>query len=107
MTAGTKADKRLAVTWWRRVDATLRLVAAIPLGYAVASLWAMALARLLPLPITAATITATLIAFALCAGAVMWAYAAISGWRAVWTLSLAGFIAAGITWMSISSGGRL
>ena len=107
MTAQTKADKKLAVTRWRRVDPALRLVAAMPLGYAVASLWAMVLARLLPLPITAATITATLIALAMCAGAVMWAYAAISGWRAVWTLSLAGFIAAGITWISISNGGRL
>jgi hypothetical protein len=107
MTVQTKADKRLAVAWWRRVDATLRIVAAMPLGYAVASLWAMMLARLLPLFTTAATITATLIALALCAGAVMWAYATISGWRAVWTLSLAGFIAAGITWMSISGGGRL
>jgi hypothetical protein len=34
--------------WARRGDLTLRVIAAVPLGYGVASLWAMALARLLP-----------------------------------------------------------
>jgi len=102
-----EVDRRTAARWRRRTDSGLRLLAAVPLGYAVASLWAMALARLLPMPAAPATITATLIAFAVCAAAVMWAYAARSGWRAVWTLALAGGIAAGITWASIAAGGRL
>lgn len=100
------ADK-LGTAWRRRGDATLRLLAAMPLGYAVASLWAMALARVLPMPTASASITATLVAFAICAGAAMWAYAVVSGWRAFWTLSLAGLVAAGVTWLSIASEGRL
>jgi type IV secretory pathway VirB2 component (pilin) len=99
--------KRRAASWRRRGDATLRLLAAMPLGYAVASLWAMALARMLPMPAAPAATTATLIAFVICAGAAMWAYAASTGWRAVWTLAAAGLVAATFAWLSISSGGRL
>lgn len=80
---------------------TLRIVAAVPLGYAVASLWAMALARLLPGDRAEATVAATLVAFALCAGNAMWAFAARSGWRAFWMLAVAGAIAGGLTWLSI------
>ena len=85
----------------------LRLLAAMPLGYAVASLWAMALARMLPMPAAPAAITATLVAFAFCAGAAMWAYAAPTGWRAVWSLTALGLLAGTMTWISIGSGGRL
>ena len=92
--------------WRRRGDGGLRLLAAMPLGYCVASLWAMALARLLPMPDEAATIAATLVAFALCAASAMWAYAARSGWLATWTLLGSGIIAAGIVWISIWSTGR-
>jgi len=86
---------------------TLRVIAAVPLGYAVASLWAMALARLLPGDRAQATVAATLVAFALCAFAAMWAFAARSGWRAFWTLTLLGAVAGGMTWLSIASTGRL
>lgn len=85
----------------------LRTVAAVPLGYAVASLWAMALARLLPGDRAQVTIAATLIAFALCAFAAMWAFAARSGWRAVWTLAVLGTAAGAITYASIQMTGRL
>lgn len=57
--------------WLRRGDMALRIIAAVPLGYAVASLWAMALARLLPGDRAEATVAATLIAFSLCAVAAM------------------------------------
>lgn len=92
--------------WRRRGDVALRVIAAIPLGYAVASLWAMALARLLPGDTAQATITATLLAFVICAVAAMWAFAARSGWRAVWTLGAAAAVAGAITWASIAATGR-
>lgn len=99
------AAARISV-WRRRGDVALRVIAAIPLGYAVGSLWAMALARILPLARSEATVAATLVAFAICAAAAMWAFAARSGWRAVWTLALLGGVAGAITWISIASGGR-
>ncbi|WP_230769874.1 hypothetical protein [Sphingomonas sp. Leaf4] len=103
----TSAGQARHILWRRGIDNLLRIVAAMPVGYGVASLWAMALARILPGERSAATITATLIAFVLCAAAVMWAYAARSGWRALWTLCVLGGVAAAITWGSIAIGGRL
>lgn len=85
----------------------LRIVAAIPLGYAVASLCAMALARTLPGDPAQATVTATLIALALCGVNAMWAFAARSGWRATWTLALLGAVAGAVAWVSIAQTGRL
>jgi hypothetical protein len=93
--------------WRRRGDATLRFVAAVPLGYAVASAWAMALARLLPGDRAEATLAATLIAFVICAAAAMYAYAARSGVRALASLAALGSLAVIITWVSIQSGGLL
>lgn len=93
---------------WRRVgDNALRLIAALPVGYAVASLWSMALARILPGDPVQATVAAALIALVLCALAAMWAYAARSGWRALWTLVVAGAVAGGICWGSIAVWGRI
>lgn len=103
MSAAGNATNR----WTRRGDMALRVVAAIPLGYAVASLWAMALARILPGARSDATIAATLIAFVVCAAAAMWAFSARSGWRAFWTLALIGAVAGAITWASIQATGRI
>ncbi|WP_343520168.1 hypothetical protein [Sphingomonas sp.] len=86
----------------RRGDLTLRILAALPLGYAVATLWAMALSRILPMPRVEATTTGMLVAFAICAVAAMWSFAAKSGWRACWVLAVAGGIAAAITWLSMA-----
>jgi len=83
--------------WRRRGDRLLRILAAMPVGYAVASLWAMALARTLPMPTAPATVTAVMVSFAICAGAAMWSYAARTGWRALWTLLALGAVAGGIT----------
>ena len=96
-----------AIAWRRRVDMALRIVAAVPLGYAVASLWAMALARILPGDRLEATVAATLVSFAICAIAAMWAFFAKSGWQAVWTLALIGGAAGAVAWISIASGGRI
>lgn len=96
-----------SANWQRHGDAALRFVAAVPLGYAVASAWAMALARLLPGDPAEATLTGTLVAFVICAAAAMYAYASRSGVRAVATLLTLGGLAAVVTWASIQSGGRL
>ncbi|MBD8737635.1 hypothetical protein [Sphingomonas sp. CFBP 13706] len=104
MTAG---DAHARARWARRGDIALRVVASVPLAYATASLWAMALARLLPGDRAEATVTAALIALALCALAALWAFAARSGWRAIWTLGLAAAVAAAITWISIDATGRV
>ncbi|TXC72865.1 hypothetical protein FSB78_09950 [Sphingomonas ginsenosidivorax] len=93
--------------WARRGDIALRVVAAVPLAYATASLWAMAIARLLPGDRAEASVTAAMIALAVCAVAAMWAFAACSGWRAIWTLAAAAAIAAAIAWISIDATGRL
>jgi hypothetical protein len=104
MTAG---DAHARARWARRGDITLRVVAAVPLAYATASLWAMAIARLLPGDRAEASVTAALIALVLCALAAMWAFAARSGWRAIWTLVIAAGIAAVTAWLSIGATGRL
>lgn len=96
-----------AGAWRRRGDMVLRVIAAVPLGYAAASLWGMAFARLLPAAASEASIIGQLAAFAICAGFAMWAFAARSGWRATWTIALAGALAGLAAWASILSGGRL
>ena len=95
------------ILWRRLADNALRLIAAMPVGYAVASLWAMALARILPGDPVQTTMAAALIALLLCALAAMWAYAARSGWRALWTLVVAGGVAGAITWGSVALWGRI
>ena len=102
MTAG---DGHVRARWARRGDIALRVVAAVPLGYATASLWAMAIARLLPGDRAEASVTASLVALALCAIAAIWAFAARSGWRAILTLAVAAGLAAAITWISIDATG--
>lgn len=86
--------------WRKRGDVALRILAALPLGYGVATLWAMALSVILPMRAEDATTTGMIVAFAICATSAMWAFAARSGWRAVWVLAIAGGIAAAITWLS-------
>lgn len=101
------AAKAKRAGWRQRGDMILRIIAAVPLGYAVGSLWAMALARLLPGDRAEATVAATLGAFAICAAAAMWAFAARSGWRAFWTLLVLGGIAGSMAAASIHFAGRL
>jgi hypothetical protein len=103
MTHATIRHRRL---WRHRADTALRILVAMPGGYAMASLWAMALARILPGGPSEATFAATLVAFALCAFTAMWAFAARTGWRAAWTTLLAGGVAAAIAFGSIALTGR-
>ena len=80
--------------WRRRGDMALRILAAVPLGYAVASLWAMAIARLLPGGRAEATVAASLMSFVICATAAMYAFAARSGARAFAVLVALGAVEA-------------
>lgn len=88
--------------WWTkaqvRAEAVLRLIAAVPLGYAVASLWAMALARHLPMEKSEATLTATLIAYVIAAVMMIYAYGARTAWRAIWVMVLLCAAAMGLYW---------
>lgn len=93
--------------WRRRGDVGLRVLAAIPVGYVAASLWGMVLARLLPGGASEISIIGQFVAFVLCAGFAMWAFAARSGWRALWTLVAVGSVAGAIVWISLANGARL
>lgn len=91
----------------RKADLALRWIAAVPVGYAVATLWAMALTRILPMRMDEAATVGMLAAFPICAVSAMWAFAAHSGWRALWVLIVAGVVAGAMTWVGVATGGRL
>lgn len=65
--------------WWPVIS---RILAAIVGGYAFSYAFTAALARLLPLAAADAVIVATLPAFVIYTGAMLWAFAARSAWRA-------------------------
>lgn len=88
-----------ASPWRRRGDQALRLITAMPLGYAVATLWAVALARSLPVRPEEGAGIGMLVAFVICAVTAMWAYAAATGWRAFRVISAVGIVAAAIVWL--------
>ncbi|RIV80922.1 hypothetical protein D2V17_18660 [Aurantiacibacter xanthus] len=84
-----------------------RVVAAIPANYLLTSLATACLARLLPMPTAEATLTATLLSFALLAVIALIAFA-VRSVRALWLWMLvAGGVMAGTLWLSIVLGGRL
>lgn len=91
-----------AASWRRRGDMALRIVAALPLGYATGTLWAMALSLILPMDAANATTAGMLAAFVICAVSAMWAFAAKSGWRAFWVLAVAGGAGGAIIWASMA-----
>jgi hypothetical protein len=66
-----------------RLGVTVRALAAILGGYAVAALWAAGLARILPQVRVEAALTATMIALMLYACLVMWCFAARTALRAI------------------------
>lgn len=100
-----RGNAAAASPWRKRGDIVLRILAALPLGYAVGTLWAIALSVTLPMRPEEATTTGMLVAFAICAVSAMWAFAAKSGWRAVWVLAVAGGVAAAIAWVAMKTGG--
>lgn len=84
--------------WRYRANVAARAVAGTLGAYAVAALFAAALARLLPMPRAEAVIPATLLALLLGPAVTIWAFLARGPWRA-WggVLALAALFAA-IAW---------
>jgi len=68
-------------------------------GYAVAALWAGALARLLPGAKADATLIATMASFVIYTLVAIWAFAASSTTRAALGIVLSGALGAGIHWL--------
>ena len=66
----------------RSAGIALRLLAGFGGGYGVAALLTVLLAATLPMPRVEAVLTASMASFAVLAGAIVWAFAAGSPWRA-------------------------
>jgi hypothetical protein len=78
MAGGTQARQN----WRYRVNIAARAVAGSAGAYAVAALFAAALARVLPIDRVEAVIPATLLAFLVAPGVTIWAFLARGPWRA-------------------------
>lgn len=100
-----RGNAAAASPWRKRGDIVLRILAALPAGYAVGTLWAIALSVILPMRPEEATTAGMLAAFVICAVSAMWAFAAKSGWRALWVLAVAGGVAAALIWIATRGGG--
>lgn len=68
-------------TWLQRLDIAGRAIAAIVVGYLLASLATAVLARLLPGSAVEATIWATTLSFAVYAAVAVWCFGAPKTWR--------------------------
>lgn len=88
-----------ALTLSYRLAVASRVIAAILGGYALTSLATFALARLLPLSKSEASMTATLLSFFIYACVVIWAFAARSAWRAWGSLVAAAFVLGAALWL--------
>lgn len=84
--------------WRYRANVAARVVAGTIGAYAVAALFAMALARILPMDRAQAVVPATLLAFLIVPVVTIWAFLARGPWRA-WAgvIALGAFFAA-IAW---------
>lgn len=63
-----------------------RVVAAVVGGYGLATTASIVLARVMPGPKVDAVLAAVLLSFAVYVGAILWAFAARTAWRAWWGL---------------------
>lgn len=85
----------------QRLDVAVRAVAAILIGYLFSALSTAVLARLLPGGPEEATITATLLSFAVYAAVAVWCFADPKTWR-VWLGLAAGCaLLGGVLWLSL------
>ncbi len=84
--------------WRYRANVAARVVAGTIGAYAVAALFAAALARLLPMPRVEAIMPATLLAFLVGPAVTVWAFLARSPWRAWAGVVLLGGLFAAIAW---------
>lgn len=100
-----KAVEILRSTGWHNVAA--RVLAAVPLNYAVTSALTMLVARLLPGGAQQASIGATLLSFVIFASLAMTAFAVRSVTK-LWAAMITAGLAAGLAdWCLIAWGGRL
>ncbi|MCO6417751.1 DUF3649 domain-containing protein [Siccirubricoccus sp. KC 17139] len=84
---------------WRWPGVLSRILAAVVGGYALGALVAIACALLLPFARSEAVITGMMLSFAAYAGAVLWAFAARSAWRAWAGLLLPALLLAAASWV--------
>ena len=86
-------------TGWRyRANVAARVVAGTIGAYAVAALFAMALARILPMDRAQAVVPATLLAFLVGPAVTIWAFLARGPWRAWAGVVALGALFAAIAW---------
>jgi hypothetical protein len=94
MAVQQSAHKRKETTHRYRTGIAVRTAAALLAGYALASASTALLSAVLPFDRVERVFTATLLSFAVWAGAVLYAFAAKTAWRAVWVMcALAMFMA--------------
>jgi len=84
--------------WRYRANVAARVVAGTIGAYAVAALFAMALARILPMDRAQAVVPATLLAFLVGPAVTIWAFLARGPWRAWAGVILLGALFAAIAW---------
>ncbi|WP_374384299.1 DUF3649 domain-containing protein [Dongia sp.] len=65
-----------------RLDIAARILAAVLGGYGLATAIVIGLPTVLPLPKAEAVAVAMMLSFAFCCGAILWAFAVHSAWRA-------------------------
>lgn len=81
----------------RRLDVAMRVLVAVPGGYACTALAVMLLARLLPGTALHGSLTATMLSFGFCAAGVIASFAARDGLRAgLWLVALSVIAGAGL-----------
>ena len=82
-----------------RLAVASRALAGVAGGYALTSSIIAALALLLPLQRVEATVAATMLSFAIYAGAVVWAFAARTAWRAWAGIAVPLITLQGLLWL--------
>jgi hypothetical protein len=89
---------------WMRLDVALRVMAAVPLNYALTSLIVVLIARILPGGPVQAALGATLPSFTIFALIAMAAFAARSGFRFVLGMIAAGALVGALDWLLLAGG---
>lgn len=97
MNASAAAQRR---SWRYRANVAARVLAGTIGAYAVAALFAAALARMLPMPPVEAIIPATLLAFFVGPSVTVWAFLARGPWRAWGGVVAPGAIFTAIAWFA-------
>lgn len=100
----TRASRTKRASRW---NVGARVLAAIPANYALTSLAAAWIARMLPMPSAEASVAATLLSFAIFAGIALTAFAVRSLARLWLWMAGAGLVLGACLWLSFAGGGQL